>query len=166
MTPRKHCLLDTTVRHMWTHTNYERMHKTHTNSSQTKMPAWRKRIRYKVPLLNKKLCTWYLLREGKPVPPNGAALSRSHSKSGLKLRSSWSTQNRHHLFCEISFLIVGQFLSFGFVLFCCFLAKREKGREKEREERMRTRICVSMEVWKIWETWGSRKNMINILYGF
>lgn len=57
-------------------------------------------------------------------------------------------------------------MSSGFVLFRCFLAKRERGRKKEREERKRIRICVGMEVWKIWEDWGSRKNMINILYEF
>lgn len=131
------------------------------------MPTWRNGSRHKVPFLNKKLCTWYLLRARKPVPSDGVAPSRSVTlqvRSQAQKQLTNTKQTPSFLWNSLSYYWT--IFVCGLVWFCCFLAKRERGRKKKREERKRTRNCVGVEVWKIWEAWGSRKNLISILYEF
>lgn len=123
--------------------NYERMHKTYTNSHQTKMPAWRNRHRHKVPLLYKKLCTWYLLREQKPGPSNGVAPSRSVTlqvRSQAQKQLTNTKQTPSFLWNSLSYYWTIFVFWFCFVLL--FSGKeRERKEEGKRGEKENKNLC-------------------------
>lgn len=135
-TPRKQYPPSTTeVIHIWTHRDSDSMHKTFTDSNQTKILTLRRRYEQNSTLAkNLAICNWYLLREGKSVICYGGPLGVSTRIDGRpRPRSNLANTKRYSIFRRREVVLVFIFVwLFHFILFLLVLLKRTKEKKDIR----------------------------------